>query len=192
MEITELNPAFTLRGALATGLRKDQVYDMLAAGTIERIGHGVYIRPKAIDPAFASLAAAAIAQPTATMCLTSALAYHDLTDAIPFGTDIALPRGTRFPAGFDHVTWHSFDPATFAVGRDIVEVDRGIAVAIYSAPRTIVDCFRLMYQEGSDVAYEALRRWIRHRGNSPASLMRVASSFPRVRSRLYQALEVLL
>ncbi|GLY64354.1 type IV toxin-antitoxin system AbiEi family antitoxin domain-containing protein [Amycolatopsis taiwanensis] len=95
----DLAPVFTLDDARAAGVRKDQVCDMLAAGEIERVGRGVYLRPHAVDPACASLAAATAVRAPATMCLTSALAHHDLTDAIPFETDIALPRGARYPAG---------------------------------------------------------------------------------------------
>ena len=65
-------------------------------------------------------------------------------------------------------------------------------MAIYSAERSIIDAFRLMHQEGSDVAYEALRRWLRRRGNSPAGLLKVAGSFPKALPRIRQALEVLL
>lgn len=185
-------PAFTLEQARATGLRKDQVYDLLARGEIERVGRGVYLRPGMVDPQFASLAAATALRPEATMCLTSALAHHDLADAIPFGTDIALPRGTRHPAGFDHVSWHSFAVDTFDLGRDQREILPALTVAIYSAERTIVDCFRLMHFEGSDTVYEALRRWLRRKGSSPARLLRLAASFPKARSQLRQALEVLL
>lgn len=90
------------------------------------------------------------------MCLTSALVYHDLADAFPFGTDIALTRGTlHHPAGFAHVTWHSLDAATSSVGREVLEIGEGVEMAIDSAERTIIDCFRLMHREGSDVAYKA-------------------------------------
>lgn len=188
----ELAPAFTLDDARASGLRKDQVYQMLEQGEIERIGRGVYVRPGAIDPSWATLAAATAVQPTATLCLTSALVYHELSDAIPFATDIALPRGTRNPAGFEHTAWHSFDAATFGIGREATDTVGGLTLAIYSAERTIVDCFRLMHQEGSDVAYAALRRWLSHRGSSASVLLRVAASFPKALPRLRLALETLL
>lgn len=187
-----LEPVFTLADARASGLRKDQVYSLLAAGEIERAGRGVYLRPEAIDPVFASLAAATVIRPEATMCLTSALAHHDLSDAIPFGTDIALLRGTRYPAGFVHVNWHGFDRATFDIGRELRVITDGIDVAIYSAERSIVDSFRLMHREGADVAYEALRRWLRRRGSSPSGLLQLATSFPKAEPGLRRALEVLL
>jgi predicted transcriptional regulator of viral defense system len=184
-------PVFTLEAARAAGLSKDQVYRMVEAGEVDRMGRGVYVRPDMLDPAVAALAAATVVKPSATMCLTSALVHHDLSDAIPFTTDVALPRGIRHPAGFTHVTWHSFDVATFEVGRTAMAGESGVELWVYSAERTIVDCFRLMHREGSDVAYTALRRWIARQGNSPSSLLQVARAFPKALPRLRNALEAL-
>lgn len=192
MAVNELAPAFTLEDAREAGLSKDQVYSLLDHDEIERVGRGVYVRPDVIPPAFTTLAAATALRDDATLCLTSALVHHDLSDAIPFASDIALPRGTHHPAGLTNVSWHSFDPKTFQIGCEHIDAGEGIKVAIYSAERTIVDCFRLMHQEGSDVAHEALRRWLRRRGNTPARLLKVAGSFPKALPRIRQALEVLL
>lgn len=192
MSIRELAPAFTLEDARAAGLTKDQVYSLLERDEIERVGRGVYVRPEALQPALTALAAATALREDATLCLTSALAHHDLSDAIPFTSDIALPRGTHQPVGLSNVSWHSFDPTTFSIGREHADAGGGTMVAIYSAERTIVDTFRLMHQEGSDVAHEALRRWLRRRGNTPAGLLKVAGSFPKALPRIRQALEVLL
>jgi predicted transcriptional regulator of viral defense system len=182
----------TLGDARAGGLSKDQVYRMIETGELERVGRGVYVRPDRIDPAMVSLAAATALQVRATMCLTSALVHHDLSDAIPYGTDIALPRGVRRPAGFDHVTWHSFDLATFDIGRTPLKAEGALQMWVYSAERTIVDCFRLAHLEGSDLGHTALRRWVQRRGSTPADLLRVAAAFPHSAPRIRQALEVLL
>jgi hypothetical protein len=190
--IIDLAPAFTLEDAREAGLRKDQVYALLEQGEIERVGRGVYVHPDLLDPAFMLIAAATAIRGDATLCLTSALVHHDLSDAIPFGSDIALPRGARHPANIMNVTWHSFDPSTFAVGREQVQTSGGATVAIYSAERTIVDCFRLMHQEGSDVAHQALKRWLKGKGNTAATLLKVAALFPKSLPRIRQALEVLL
>lgn len=192
MSPKQLAPVFTLADARDAGLRKHQVYAMIANGEIERVGRGVYLYSESIDPAFVPLAAASAVQPMATMCLTSALVHHGLSDAIPFESDIAVPRGTRFPAGINHVAWHTFDPRTFIVGREIVPIAEGATAATFSAERTIVDIYRLMHIEGVDVAHEALRRWLRRPGSSPSELLHVAASFPKVEPGLRQALEVLL
>ncbi|MEO7146624.1 MAG: type IV toxin-antitoxin system AbiEi family antitoxin domain-containing protein [Terrimesophilobacter sp.] len=192
MTASDLAPAFTLENARKAGLRKDQVYTLLEQGEVERVGRGIYVRPDMLDPAFVLIAAATAIRGEATLCLTSALVHHGLSDAIPFDSTLALPRGTRHPAGLKNVSWHSFDPTTFQIGRVHVKAGEGVTVAVYSAERTIVDCFRLMHQEGSDVAHQALKRWLREKGNTPARLMKVAASFPKSQPRIRHALEVLL
>jgi predicted transcriptional regulator of viral defense system len=185
-------PVLTLGAARATGLRKDEVYRMVELGELERVGRGVYVRPGEFDPALTSLAGATAVKPQATMCLTSALVYHGLSDLIPFDTDIALPRGIRQPAGFEHVSWHSFDPATFEIGRTQIPDQPSAQLWVYSAERTIVDSYRLAHREGIDQANEALRRWVRGRGNTPAQLLAVAAHFPRAATVIREALRVLL
>lgn len=192
MSTQELAPAFTLEDARAAGLTKSQVYSLLEGDEIERVGRGVYVRPDALRPEFTTIAVATALREDATLCLTSALVHHDLSDAIPFAADIALPRGTHQPIGLSDVSWHSFDPVTFPIGREHADAGEGVTVAIYSAERTIVDAFRLMHQEGSDVAYEALRRWLRKRGSTPAALLKITGSFPRALPRIRHALEVLI
>lgn len=79
MALIDLTPVFTLEQARAAGLRKDEIYDLLAAEEIERVGRGVYLCPGMLDERFVSLASATAVRSEATMCLTSALAHHDRT-----------------------------------------------------------------------------------------------------------------
>jgi hypothetical protein len=123
--------------------------------------------------------------------LLSALARHDLTDAIPARYDVALLRNDWHPRLGPVIHWHSFDRATFHVGRTMVAVDDTTTIGLYDAPRSIVDSYRLRNTLGSDVANEALRRWLRT-GGQPAKLITVASAFPRAMPALMNALEVLL
>ena len=192
MTAREIAPAFTLDDARASGMSKDQVYWRLKRGDFERIGHGAFVRDGDIDPAYTVLAAATAVQPTATLCLTSALVHHGLSDEIPTVTDIALPRGTRHPAGFTHAAWHSFATETFEIGRESIDIGTGYHASIYSAERTIVDCFRLTYPENNHMGYTALRRWSARKGSSPRRLLKTASPFPQAIPKLRFALEVLL
>ena len=65
------------------------------AGRYERIARGVYASAdSATDWEWLE---AATRRPDATICLISALAHHDLTDAIPAALDIAIPRGAHPP-----------------------------------------------------------------------------------------------
>jgi hypothetical protein len=125
--------------------------------------------------------------------LLSALALHDLTDEIPTATHIALPRGDRtLVTPLAPIHWHSFDRATFALGRGEHRLDSDIPIGLYSPERSITDAFRLRHAIGADVATEALKRWLRLPGSSPGQLLSIARHFPKAYPALRSTLEILL
>ncbi len=175
------------------GLTRYRFDRMLAEGVYERIAPGLFLRAGVADDATAAWIATAVKKPDATVCLMSALAFHELTDEIPTRTDIAFPRGTRPPnIALAPITWHQFDAATFTLGRARHALPGGVSIGMYSPERTIVDLFRLRHEVGSDVAISALKRWLGGRGNSPAALLDLAAAFPKARPALQDVLEVLL
>ncbi|MDQ1535672.1 MAG: hypothetical protein QOE58_65 [Actinomycetota bacterium] len=112
-------------------------------------------------------------------------------DAIPATTDLALPRGHRRPVAHG-VTWHLFDVGTFEVGRSEILIDgTDYPVGLCSAPRSIVDAFRLRSFEGYEIAIEALRAWLGRRGSHPGELMAIATQLPRAAGPVRTALEYL-
>lgn len=163
----------------------DDLRDLRDSGEIDSIGRGVYRRADAeLD-----LLLVAERAPMATLCLTSALARHELTDEIPSAHDIALPRGAWRPQVDAIVSWHSFAAHTFDVGRGSVQIDGDTSIGLFDAPRSIVDAFRMRSELGSDTAYEALRRWLRRTRSEPADLLRTARHFPAAFSPIRAALE---
>ncbi|KHL02682.1 hypothetical protein LK10_11770 [Sinomonas humi] len=183
---------FTLRDAVASGVSKSSLYRMVASGTVEMIGSGLFAAEGALegDP---DLLEAAHKAPQATICLASALARHQLIDEIPSAVDLALPRGKTPPELTAPVRWHVFDRGTFALGRSMVKIEgsHGAEIGLYSAERSIVDAFRLRGTVGYETGVEALRNWLRRRGAQPSQLMEIASALPRAKGPLRQALEVL-
>ena len=133
----------------------------------------------------------AVKAPHATLCLRSALSRHDLIDDIPAEIDVAIPRGSWTPETTAPTRWRHFDPDTFEIGRDQLDVGGGRSIGIYSAERSIIDAFRMRHLEGSDLANEALKRWLR-RGWQPSELLGLARSFPRALTALRETLEILL
>ena len=69
-----------------------------------------------------------------TLCLTTALAHHDLTDAVPRTIDAALPRNHWQPATSAPVTWHRFAPDTFSLGRDELRLTEDVTIAYIAPP----------------------------------------------------------
>ena len=188
--LEQLPTTFTYTQALNAGLTHHRLYSLRDTGQLEQVGRGLYRKADA-ELTDLDLLEVAKRAPEATLCLLSALARHDLTDAIPARHDIALPRDKWHPQLSGVIRWHSFDPATFDMGRTTVPVDDTTTIGLYSAPRTIVDTYRLRNTAGSDVANEALRRWLAG-GGQPAQLIAVARAFPRAMPTLLHALEVLL
>ena len=185
-------PIITMSEANVHGLRKDQIYQLISEGELERVGRGIFMIPGSVDPALIALAAATAARPEATLCLTSALVHHNLIDAIPQGSDIALPRGTRSPAGILHTIWHYCDKKTFTIGRTKLANSSGLQLSIYSPERCVIDMFRLAHLEGQDTAIATVKRWLSKPGNSPGELLEMARAFPKAEPSLRYALEVLL
>jgi hypothetical protein len=182
--------AFSYGLAHERGLSDRRLGRLVADGVLERLGYGLYRRADA-PPADLDRIEIALRAPEATLCLTTALSHHDLTDAIPSEIDVALPRSRRPPRCSAPVRWHRFHEDSFLVGRETIEVDQGLALGLYSAERSVIDAFRLRHQEGEEIAVEALRRWLKRPGAIPATLLAMARSFPKVESSLLDALRIL-
>jgi hypothetical protein len=115
-----------------------------------------------------------------------------LTDAIPDRVNVAIPRGGRVPVLRPVVDIHVFASKTFDLGRDEIVVGDGISIGLYSAERSLVDVIRLRHREGSDVAWDALRRWLRLRGSKAATLLTMAKRFHGAEAAVRSVLEFVL
>lgn len=176
--------------AREAGLSRSGLYRAAQDGRYERIARGLY-RSADAPPADWDWIEAVSRRPDATICLTSALAYHDLIDTIPQSLDIAIPRGARIPAGRGSIDWHLFDAATFELGRsEITIAGSELHIGMYSPARCIADAFRLRGTVGYETGRDALREWLR-RGGKPAQLIELATQLPRAKAPLLRMLEAL-
>jgi hypothetical protein len=92
--------------------------------------------------------------------LTTALARHGLAYNIPARIDVAIPRGHRIPVLQSPVDIRAFAKDTFELGRGELKVRDGFSVGLYSPERSLVDVIRLRHREGTDIAWDALHRWL--------------------------------
>ncbi len=175
------------------GLTRYGLDQLIGSGEFERIAPGLFLRSGLADDTTAAWVAIATKKADATLCLLTALSLHELTDEIPARSDIAIPRGIQ-PAIVHNapIAWHRFDVDTFNIGRGEYDLPGGSQIGLYSAERTLIDIFRLRHTWGADLAYGALKQWLRERGNSPRTLLTMAEQFPKARPAIQQALEVLL
>ncbi|MHB1583416.1 MAG: type IV toxin-antitoxin system AbiEi family antitoxin domain-containing protein [Acidimicrobiales bacterium] len=187
----QLGDTFTYGEAKQAGVGDRRLYALRDSGEIIALGGGVY---RWADAPLADSDLIEIAErvPHATLCLETALARHGLIDAIPVAIDIAIPRGSTRPVLHAPSRIHQFDPRTFDLGREELEVGARRPLGLYSAERSLVDVVRLRHLEGSEVAWEALRRWLGRSRRSPAQLIELAKKFPHAEPAMRRALEVLL
>jgi predicted transcriptional regulator of viral defense system len=186
-----LPPVFSYTAARAAGISAERLYSYRDQGLIQQIGRGLYQWVGASE-ADQNLLEIAHRAPRGTLCLVTALARHGLTDAIPDRIDVAIPRGNRAPSLQSPVNIHVFAVKTFDLGRETIDIGAGVSVGLYSAERSLVDAIRLRHREGSETAWEALRRWLRRRGSKPAALVQMAKHFHGAERAVRNALEVVL
>lgn len=190
--LSRLPATFTYAQARRSGVSERSLYRLRDSGAIEVVGRGLYRRADAEAAADVDLLEIAERASRATLCLTTALARHGLTDGIPATIDVAVPRGQHRPRITAPVTWHVFDQDTFDVGRDVLALDDSSSIGLYSPERSIIDAIRLRHREGNELGYAALKRWLGRPGSSPAELLSMAHRFPQAEKALREALEILL
>jgi predicted transcriptional regulator of viral defense system len=145
------------RDLIALGVHTDALYALRESGRIVELGRGLYRLADASEAEHPDLAVVAARAPNATVCLISALAYHNITTQIPSSIHLAVPRGSYHGIKLSiPVTVYRFDPKTFNEGLERHRIG-GIPLKIYSPARTVVDCFKFRNKLGLDVALEALR-----------------------------------
>ena len=145
------------RDLIALGVHTDALYMLRDAGRVVELGRGLYRLAETGEAEHPDLALVAARAPDAAVCLISALSYHDITTQIPASVHLAVPRGSYHGITLSiPVTVYRFDPKTFDKGLETHRIG-GTPLKIYSAARSVVDCFKFRNKLGLDVALEALR-----------------------------------
>jgi predicted transcriptional regulator of viral defense system len=145
------------------GLSREQVRRAAAKGLIEQASRGVYLEPAASRSPHRDLLIVAARAPNAVFCLLSALNFHGLTTEMPHEMWIAVGLKARTPA-IDtppiRVVRLSEEPLSAGVE---THVEHGVPLRVFSAAKTIADCFKFRSKVGIDVAVTALREGWRQR-----------------------------
>ena len=143
--------------AIAAGIHPRTLYRLRDQGLVERVSRGLYRwadLPPLSDP---DLVAVASRVPKGVICLISALAYHDITTQIPHEVHVSVPRDVSVPRiDWPPVRGFRCSKASYSVGIEAHSID-GVSVPIYSAPKSVADCFKFRNTIGTDVAVEGLR-----------------------------------
>ncbi len=156
------------------GIPRVYLLRLMERGELERVALGLYRVPGARSDARQSLVEGTRRTPGGVLCLLSALQLHGLTTQAPFEVWVAVrakawrPRASPVPLRIVHLSG-----AAFEHGIESHAID-GATVRVYSAAKTVADCFKFRGSVGLDVAIEALRDYRRKRRGSVDALWSAA------------------
>ena len=143
------------------GIHPEQLRRLVGSGQIARAGRGRYLLPGAPIPEDIGLALVATAAPTATVCLLTALRIHSIGTQAPREIWIAVDRRAAKPRlDYPPVRVVRFSGRALTFGIETRRI-AGMPVRIYSAAKTVADCFKYRNKIGLDVALEALKEGLR-------------------------------
>jgi len=148
------------------GIPRGQIYRLLRAGLVERRARGIYVATKHPLTAEHTLAQVAKRIPSAVFCLLTALRFHELTTQAPAEVWIALPQKARKPRlDYPRLRVARFSGPALTEGIETHRVE-SVDLRVYSAAKTVADCFKYRNKIGLDVVVEALRDFSHRRGDT--------------------------
>lgn len=183
---------FRAAEAERAGVPRYELYRLRDRERIFSVGRGVFRLAGMGISSSSDLATACVRVPGGVICLSSALAYWDLSDELPAVIHLAVPRGAHRPrVDYPVVQVHVFAADTFELERRKEMTETGEQLSIYSPERAVVDAMRLAHLLGRDAALQALGRYMRRADAQPLRLLAIARQLGGQR-RLREVLEAVM
>lgn len=166
--------AFRTRDLEKIGVPRVVLRRLYRDGLLERVDRGVYMLADGETTEHHTLVEASLRAPSGVICLLSALRFHDLTTQNPSEVWIAIEQKSRRPLldSIPHKIVY-MSSGSFTAGIETHSLE-GVDVQLYSASKTVVDCFKYRSRIGIDVAIEALQDYRRSSDYDSDSLWQFA------------------
>lgn len=151
----------------ARGITRAQLSRLVSERLVRREARGIYVVAHHAPTAEHTLAQVAKRVPEGIFCLLTALRFHGLTTQSPAEVWVALPEKARRPRlDYPRLRIARFAGEALTEGIDEHHVE-GVTIRVYSAAKTVADCFKYRNKVGIDIAVEALRDFSRkYRGGA--------------------------
>ena len=141
----------------AAGLPRDYLHQLAQEGLVNKVGRGLYQLPDADISEWNGYVETQRRVPKGVFCLLSALVFHNLTTQNPHEHWVAIANNAWRPKlDYPPVRYIGMSGASLHEGIEIHRVE-GTDIQVYSAAKTVVDCFKYRNRVGLDVAIEALK-----------------------------------
>ena len=163
---------------------------LVERGVLAKRSRGIYTLANHELSRHTNLAEVCKRTPKATVCLISALDFHELTTQVPHCVWILIDGSSRppkmsYPA--IHAVYGSGDSLIAGIETQIIE---GVPVRCTTPAKTVADCFKYVSHIGKDVAIEALRDCLEQRKATPSELFELAK-INRVANKMRPYIEAL-
>jgi predicted transcriptional regulator of viral defense system len=139
-------------------------------GHVTKLGRGLYQLADAAPEGNHTLAEAAKRVPKGVVCLVSALAFHGITDQMPWRVWIAIgPKDWKPQIDYPPLRIVRFAETFLRDGVEMHDIE-GVSVPIFGVAKTLADAFRHRRSVGTDVAVPALKEALRQRKTTPSEV----------------------
>ncbi len=177
--------------AMQLGIHSRTLYALRDDAILDRLDRGLYRLADAKPLSNPDFVTVALKVPKGVICLISALAFHQITTQIPHAIFLAIAANDQAPAlRYPPLRLFWYSRTAFEDGVEAVDID-GTKVRIYSAERTLADCFKYRNKIGTDVCVEALNLY-RRRGKMKLDKLENYAKLCRVERVMRPYLEAIL
>jgi predicted transcriptional regulator of viral defense system len=140
-----------------------RIANAVELGIIEKIKPGLYKLINYEHDEHESFVEVCHANKRAVICMLSAASYYELTTFNPSEIYVAVPNNTdKFVLTYPPIKVYYFADSYYSQGIETLKTKSGI-VRIYNKEKTIGDLFRYINKIGEDIAFEALKEYLRNR-----------------------------
>jgi predicted transcriptional regulator of viral defense system len=177
--------------ALGLGIHPRTLYALRDEAKLERMERGLYRLANSKPLGSPDLVTVALKVPKGVVCLISALAIHRMTTQIPHAVYLAIPANDQAPAlQYPPLRLFWYSKAVYENGIVQEKMD-GTPIRVYSAEKTLADCFKYRNKLGIDVCVEAMNLY-RRRGRMKMDLIERYAKLCRVERVMRPYLEAVL
>ncbi len=158
----------------ASGIYTREIQKQLKEGRIVKVKAGLY-RLADLQPGESNgLVEICLVMPKAVICLSSALAFHELTTFVPTAVSFAIPRSDK-PVKLSYPPNQSyfFSDNQYKAGIEHHETKAG-HIRVYGPEKTICDLFLYRNKLGEDIALKGLKEYLKRRNRDLNKLMKFA------------------
>lgn len=164
---------FTTREAAMAGISPQMLVHYCRKGVLERVCRGIYAPSETEISPSPELELLIQKKADFVVCLISALRIHEFTTQQPNTLWIAIRQRARVPKLDVPISCVRLTDAVYSFGVEEHELN-GMKFKVFSAAKTVADCFKFRNKIGLDVALEALKDGHRKKLFSASELYQAA------------------